>query len=1294
MNWSLEQCVKVINDLLWCQTHNELRARLHILNEQGISVGDDFVQTEDRRRELESIRNQLRNSEGPSVILTGWYGAGKSTVLRRIVHELGTGGLTYGALQVDPIEIQLNEQNTFSLFLSLVLENLGSKTGQEWLIEVYKNKRQPLGLPELQGDTVDSMKIALQELPIARMESVVEFLEEMFKEYKRRSGDKRVICLVFDELENISQVADKLPGVDVHNKLRRLLQIFLDNAVREYIDKPTSKRSPFLLIVFSVLEVAQLEKGMGLPQDTVDRCKSIHRDINLSPLTAEFLMKCMLRIYFTGILGVACKTTNDGRLLTWKQSLDSAEQIGHASYTYPVSPEVHSFISQRILVAAGHKGVIRRFRAYQVAVLELLRRWQGDVPIDVRFMIANSDTLRYALADYDPEGVDLRNIIDSTSIRDLVSAQFKTMKPGQTYEVARLTEAAITTRVTPVVSVNWKTVEALVGEPCNLSEAAFQETLRQISQANVTGWTIVGDTLSLEVSSIVGQLGTPARRITEEEEIGDLLNKTAPRRGSGLLELLLQSIPRDDQTFDRKRTYIDDNHILHVVSNKEAFMEEYLIALDGDPQHFLKIQEQATGMKPGILIRQSRGEVDGLPFESEVFLPKPLDRQQSKYGRAVKNAFCVGDLQERVFDPLINTLIKNEKLTAYQALQEAIKVVLVLEQLEPADRAAFRKYQILRPLLTLFLSPMELSPADETEWMCSRLGFSKAHQLDPSRRLIKILSWTEDQGSTSLVYQNSADVKAPIKGKIFEQSHLPAEPDKWRRELETEWEPEWFVQNCRLPAYPDWPAEIRDKYDRLNKEIVGSTMKFYDVGKQVFGQCPFHRVATAVAGLHLFLKIGHVSPLGWKLSDDVHESYASMTITPRDVLRESRLRTARSGMAQLKTESVVCYCALPDKESQAYIEPVEWLLDKQHELEGDPSAEKVSAVSMELGQFQRPALPKVSRWVDQQDSRRQRLAQMHPKLGEYLSQLDRICSTQNVFSVFVSRAAEPMIAALLSDTEYEYSLWRLRRLYSNWSKQIQDDCPSNGGLLKRVEEWYTQGLGSQGAWATSRSEEFVDQFQRKVVDIRRNHVAEDLLGMKEWVTRYIKSIIFENAIPTYNSDDSERIGSRLSVAQKEARTEIMDVLEEVRQALGQADQLEGDPVAMQTFRIQVSENRGRLRQTMTVLQDAVEKIFTGPFGQQIKSGKADVRNWDQLYAKIQQAKETRIRDWLEREGLSAYEELIVGQFGSVRRAIQDLDSEWLDSGVDVLTKLKKGPQELMAIVAASRLLKYLTRGEQ
>ena len=1287
MGWTLERAVEALNNLLSASTYNELQAYEQVLGEQGVSIGDDYVETIDRQKVLLSIKQQFQEAQGPSVVLSGWYGSGKTTVMRRIIKDFLSGELTYGALQVDPIEIRLNEQNTMSLFLASLLNSMLSLTGEDWIMETYRKKQQLLDLPELDGHSADAVRISLQRLPISRVESVVEFLEEVFREYKRYSNGKRVVCLAIDELENITMAAQQPEATD-YNKLVRLLQIFLDNAAREYIDNPANRRAPFVLVIFSVLQLSELEASKWLRQDTADRCASIHRDINLTPETAEFLMKSMLRIYLTGILDAACSDTTDGRLHTWKQQIQSASKLDDPLYTYPITPEVHLFISRRILIATPVTAVIRRYRAYQIAILTLLKNWAGEKPIDMRFVVAQSEPLRFALAEY-ADGVEIKNIIDSTAIGNLIKDKFKKLKSGQIYEMTRITEAAITRSVAPVVNMSWRNIEMLTGEKSTVTEAVFPEILKIISQANIPGWTATADMLSLEISTIIEQLGTPAKPISEEETIEELLQSTALQRGSHtLIHLLYQSIA-DDKTFDENRSNIDDKQILHVVKQREPLVEEYLIAFDSDPQLIQKLQSESIGLIPGILFTERVGAPDKeLPFNISILLPQPLDKHRAKYVDCIRKAFTTGDLWERVFLPLINAIMKFEQQNRYQAFQEALKVVALFERLDPAERQAFKKYQITRPLLTLLLNPIELSSSDNRDWIRIKLGFSQFHDLDPTRRLVKILTWTEGKRE-SLLYETADEVQSKIRPRIFQQVIL-GNKQAWQQELEREWSQEWFVQDFRLKPYPDWPQQIRDIYERVNKELVGKTLSFYQIGKLLFGQCQIDGLPTAVAALHLFLKLGQIHPLGWKLSDDVHETYEMMTVTPTDVLRESKLRQTRDYMSKLKNHLVICCCMAAGENTENLEVTIRWLLENERGLDDNVSVEKLDAVISKLRESQYPTLPQKAKSADQQTI--QKLSLIYPKLGEYLSQLGRIIASDGVFPLFVSQEIGSLLEAIESDLEYEFICWRLDKLFSNWSKQYDDDRPAER-TLKLASDWYSQKLQSVGGWATGKTQEFDKLFTSKVDMIRENKISEDLAGIREWVNTYTCSVVLPNTTPTFTNDDHERIRSKLKVEEDSARSAISEAAKALREGITQAQQIVGDP-SIAIYKIEIDQQKNRMHQVLTTLEQAISQMFTSPFGQVLKSATNETHKWATLYSKVQQTKEQKIKGWLSKEGLIEHEAEVLAQFPNVGKSIQALDKEWLDAGVDVLSTLKKGPPELLTLLAASRLLKYLEGGTQ
>jgi len=884
----------------------------------------------------------------------------------------------------------------------------------------------------------------------------------------------------------------------------------------------------------------------------------------------------------------------------------------------------------------------------------------------------------------------LQNIIDSTAIRNLVERRFRKLKPGQTYELARLTEAAITKSVSPIVNINWRNVEALTGERSPLSEAAFHEMLREVKQAHAPGWTVTADLLTFEVSTIIEQLGTPAKPVSEEETIEKLLQLTTLQRGSNtLIQLLRQSIA-EDQTFDDKRSYVDDNQIFHIVKRKEPLVEEYLVAFDSDPQLIQKLQSESIGLRPGILFAERVGAPDTeLPFNVNVVLPQPLDKHQAKYGDNIRKAFAAGDLWGRVFLPLTNAIMKLEQQSRYLAFQETLKVVLLFERLDLAERQAFKKYQRTRLLLSLLLNPIELSTSDNRDWISCKLGFNQFHDQVSTKQLIKILSWTEGKRE-SLLYETADEVQSKLRVRGFQQVHLPPTRQSWKQDLEREWSYEWFIHDFRLKPYLDWPQEIKDRYERVKKELVGKTLSFYEISRLLFGQCQIDGLPTAVATLHLFLKLGQIPPLGWKLSDDVHESYEAMTVTPTDVLRESKLRRTRDHMSKLKKHLVISCCMTTGEDTQTLESTLKWLLENERGLDDKVSTEKIDAVASKLSEDQLPSLPQKVKPADQQTI--QKLSLIYPKLGEYLSQLGRIVASDGVFPLFVSQEIGSLLKAIESDLEYEFICWRLGKLFSNWSKQYEDDRPDER-TLKLVSDWYSQKLQSVGGWAAGKIQEFDKLFTSKVNMIWENKTSEDLAGIREWVKTYTCSVVFPNTTPTFTSDDHERIRSKIKVAEDSARSAISEAAKALREGITQAQQIVSDP-SIAIYKIEIDQQKNRMHQVLSTLEQASSQMFTSPFGQVLKSATSETHRWATLYSKVQQTKEQKIKGWLSKEGLIEHETEVLAQFPNVGKSIQALDKEWLDAGVDVLSTLKEGPPELLTLLAASRLLKYLEGGTQ
>ena len=144
MKWSLEEACQDICSLLGAQTYADLRDVENSLRSKDIIISDDFIVTDNRRQVLERIKKQFTQVKGPTVIMTGYFGSGKTAILMQLERELSQGQLCYGALKVDPITIRLNEEDTLNKFLQKLFNELAKLKGEGWPIEVYEKTRNLL----------------------------------------------------------------------------------------------------------------------------------------------------------------------------------------------------------------------------------------------------------------------------------------------------------------------------------------------------------------------------------------------------------------------------------------------------------------------------------------------------------------------------------------------------------------------------------------------------------------------------------------------------------------------------------------------------------------------------------------------------------------------------------------------------------------------------------------------------------------------------------------------------------------------------------------------------------------------------------------------------------------------------------------------------------------------------------------------------------------------------------------------------------------------------------------------
>jgi hypothetical protein len=1280
VEWTLKRAIESIGSLLEAQTYAELQKDEETLKEKGVTISDDFIMTDNRQSILEGIRRQFQQLEAPTVILTGWFGSGKTALLHRLLQDLKTEHLCYGELRVDPIEIRLNEQNTLSLFLKRVLESIAGLESESWVVSIYEKEHPIIGLPPLKEASLQGILITLVGTHITMMAEVVQFLEEIFKEYKRAKGNQRVVALVIDELENITEAALQV-AEEEKSKLYRLLRILFDNSVREYIDNRATCRSPFVLILFSITTRKELEEGKWLRQDSLDRWKRVERDVNLSRDTAEFLMKSMLRLYFSHVVGTAAKSTQDPRLQDWGNQLNSAANIEDPLFTYPIMPDIHEFFARRLLLLTAD-GSVLRFRAYQVGLLTLLQEWPGDKPVNMRFAIEQVSRLRFELAKF-PGGVNLDNLTGAEQVGGLINQRFRGLREGQKYQLANLTLAAITKRSTPMVMIRHAEVSTLLPAEQILTKNAFAELCKHVQTTGVKGWSVSGDMLCFDVPEIISQLEKPVERVKPEERLQELLVSTAADRHAKGINQLFEARLSKERLIE---CYVDIQSVLHikVKTGHGPLIEEFLLAFDVDKSILVEMVGKKKGCCVAALFEEEpAARSEDIHFKVSVILPDGLQARASRYEVRIRSSLAEEQRWQEKFQPLIMAIVKRESSSYYRAFQEAMKVMLLLPTLRSEDRAPFSVYAL--DLEKPILDALSLEDPEREEWIRLKLGFKYFHDIVPTNKLIKVLSWLEAQEET-LFYPTSDEVRPKLHRK-FNVPLTPA-PD-WRQEVSSEWAKEDFVSpNGRLLPFESWSEERKGLYELVEKGLGGKQLGFNEIGKMLFGDCYFH-ILKAQTALHLFLKLGKVRPFGWKLSDDV-DDYSTMKVTSGELLHQQELRRAHEHADRLLHHLVLLSYEYPEKAGDVYASHIKWVLERRAQLNPKTPLATIQQLASELQGYELPSLsPKLAI----QQELISKCPSSLPKLGEFLTQLNRLTHQQGWFPFAVSRKVSGLLQELDNDLTYEQLMQRLTTLYNNWGQP----CPlqvNEDRLVVRIAKEYSEGYGAMPGWVDSMVKEVDTALNQKIAHLQIASVDEDSKGVCDWLDEQVSTIIKPSWKRTFLIEEQQQRHGELESAQLRAKTEIANLAEKVTQALHELDSAQRDPAFFSNMQA-LTGYRTRLQQDASTLAQLPNMLFQTKFGPTMTSIEAHQERWQTFYISVRQAQSEKITSWLQNRGLEVYRGKIEEAMGMVNMSVSQLDKHLRERGIDVVRVLHDSQAiELLAIFAAAQLLEALGMEEQ
>lgn len=1270
---SLEKAVEWIGSLLIPQTYTDLQRVEEELCEQGIDIVDDFVMTKRRRTVLGNVENQFASVVAPTMILTGWYGSGKTALLSRIVKDMNDGKLLYGKRQLDTILIQLNVQNTLSLFLHQILASLEELKGTEWVLGQYRRSRSLIGLPDVSPTDVRHLVETLVQMPPAQMPEVAQFLDELFEQYKRSTEGKCVLALVIDELENLTDRA-KLEGIA---QLVELLKILIDNAVREYIDQLSVTRDPRVIIIFSIISRRALAETKWFPQDTLERMRRVEQDANLSPQTAEYLMKEILRIYFTSVVNSLCQKSADARLREWSKRLQSAPGINDADYTYPITPEVHRFFVSRLLLASPPDGQVRTFRAYQVGVRALLLAWQGEGPVDLRFMIDRYEELAGELGQY-PDGVILSNLIGEEHVRSLVERRFSQLRSGLKYQLGTVTQMAITRGTTPVVSIAGKNLEQWLPAEKIPTEAAFRELLDSVKGVDLDDWSVTGDMIYVNVHSIVAQLSEHVETVSIGERAEQLVRETRSERTQrSLTEVLCESLDSEAET----RASCDENEIIHVTdtSIRGQLIGITFLGFNVDTDDIRRLIDERTALCPGIVFNEAETDAEGgFPFEVTVLLPTPLRNRGDFYASRIITRFQ--QWWDDAFSPLISAIVRLEQRSYYDAFKEALNAILLVRGYPPDQRGAFKEFD--RNLKQIILE-LDLTPTDTERWISAKLHFARFHDIEPTRRLIKVLSW-QGTAEESVLYKSSDDVKPQLHSRL--DTNLPI-PEDWKREVLEHWEDEDFISDGKLVPSSNWAEPRRRLHNKVNDQLRDKPLSFQGVGKLVFGETRIDNSRKAQVALHLFLKLGKVSPWNWTLTDDQHD-YRGIEVRS-GALRQKQLAAQVSQGLELKLQRLVLasYFAAAKKHNKS-LKDIRRLLQMRDLLGDHPPVPTLQEWAEEIGEIT-PEMPR-KHLVEKA------LVRECPpnlsKVAEFLDKLGRLVQAKSSLAYIVSQVLPGFIEQVSIDLECERLLRRIGQLYKNWDRELPFTWEDR--FLVRLHREYTSGLGDIPNWERQKATQFDKQFANKVSSLSEDGLEEALETICTWLDLRAEEIVNPKWEATYCENDRAQWEQFLKDALGQASQEISSLRDQLDEELSVLNDLEQNPL-LTPYSQEIREHRLKLGQSDTSLSLAEDRLEETQFGPMMGQIRGHLDQWGQLKVEILQSQSTMVDTWLQQHPhIVQFKNPILESLTSATMPLNRITQQMMESGKDPVQQLLEGEvEDILALFAAAQMLDALGKRE-
>jgi len=1236
----------IVLPLLRVRTYTELQGLEAGLVQKGVDLTEDFVWTDERRTALDSAIGRIMNAEGPTIVFAGWYGSGKTTVLAELLRQFSAGSLRYGnRLEIAPIEVRLNEDNTATDFLLAVLDGVAKLSSEELVLRTFRENRALRDLPEEDPHTMRSLVEVLVGQDASGMDKVKKLLFDLFRGYKDFTKGKRIIGLVIDELENITQ-----PERESEPKLAKLLQGLFESAVRELVDRPESLADPDVFVLFDIISKKELEKGGWLRPDVLERSDAWSFDVNLSRSSANHLMRHLLRLYLDAVVPTLGRRSSDERLTDWARALKEHADPDDDLFTYPVTRSVHRAFSHALLETVPATGAVVSFRAYQEGIYLLLNEWTGTGLIDLSFMLKNADRLRSYYGEKE-SGINLDRLLDGFAVQAYVRKAAGGVQVALRETLSNMTLAALLKSTSANVLISRDDLALVLDRDDMPGAGVVNEVLRQIDQHKFDEWEVVGDSLRVDTKLVIERV-TEEISEAERDFLQEAIEETTERRHQQLGKLAQASIAARG----REESYMDEG-ILVVKPKQTPLLDSYFFSFEGIP---LRARvDQSPSLSIGVQLSPIKVTTeDELPISAEIILPSSLKRFEAQIASRLTEGL---QTKWEVTRLLKDKLVRDYGLAPAAAFLEVVKISLLAAGGDlPHDlREKLIAYE--RDFVNWFLADIQLTEALRNAWVAAAFGFRESHSIEEAQRLIRVVAWASD---ASLRYHSRDAVRDDV-GVVRAELGTPSQ---WSTEL-TKWaETEGFVEGGTLKPFKDWPRSLRDRIEAIDDLLAGGQLGFYIIGEHLLGGASMQRVPGANAMLHLLLRLG-AREKDWLVQDEAADYRDVRLSSKSQTLVQDRQKVARKIGVLL--ENVLVTQLLSGKDGSR---TVRRLLDLRAQLGQLGSPEEIKAMSEALPAVDAP-------YVSQFDVPEGLLYLGAPweEVGRTLEFVSALQTADTPAGKILHGRLEPYEETLSLEARYLILLKRRNAL----ARALGDAelIPPQEMIVREIAP--AERSTEQRAAARELSSK-----------LNKSHlISEETTAAYAKVVKWAQALA-EAAVPSsltssVNHITVEKIETEIAGLETRIRTDagpllsrVRRAIAEIRQALPSASDTEGRTIRKIASRI---EESAALAQSLEREVSPAAAAVLGELGQALGE-------WDSLARRRLTRRENEIGKWLKQHGLANLREEVLAELETARLSLVDVYAKLEAEGhdlEDLATKGGKSGRRIAVLLGAAGILNSL-----